>query len=154
LPYFHVGRLHFADSRQHDVARALRLPSSGLAERPPSAEEIVEAAHAHRRMLDAAADPDGGSPESLPSAVAEFSPGREDETIRPAGRGDAPSTAVPAPGGFGGRLLQTREQRFFLLVRVLLEGSPDGQFEICCPFGLPIGLRWVRLLHFASANQG
>ncbi len=37
-------------------------------------------------------------------------------------------------------------------VSCIIEGTHDGQFSLCCPFGLPDGFRWVRLLNFATSQ--
>lgn len=144
LSWFHTEKLRFADPRRSDVAQAFQLPWIQQPLTAPNAADITSAIQTQRRLLKLV--PADKSHKDVNNICNFTGIGAEDAL--------APSNikVVEARENFGVRLLSKKPQRFYLLVSCIIEGTHDGQFSLCCPFGLPDGFRWVRLLNFATSQ--
>lgn len=141
LSWFYTKSLRYADSSRSDVSQAFQLPWIRQTLPTPNAADVTSAIKTQRRLLkliqadNAVSDAYGFTEISKADILTQSNNAKVEQTEN-----------------FGVRLLSKRPQQFYLLVSCIIEGTSDGQFSLRCPFGLPDGFRWVRLLNFASSQ--
>ncbi len=148
LPFFCTESLRFAAPCRSDITQAFQLPWIRQTLPPPDASDVTSAIETQRRLLKRVqAAESTNEQDTAPLAVCEFTQiSEEDSLVSKNTRG------AKQPENFRVRLLNQRPQRFYLLVSCIIEATHDGQFSLGCPFGLPDGFRWVRLLNFAASQ--
>ncbi len=148
LSWFYTKSLRYADSSRSDVSQAFQLPWIRQTLPTPNAADVTSAIKTQRRLLKRI-QADGLNTEAN-NAVSDaygFTEISKADTLT-----QSNNTKVEQTENFGVRLLSKRPQQFYLLVSCIIEGTSDGQFSLRCPFGLPDGFRWVRLLNFATSQ--
>lgn len=148
LSFFHTDKLPFTDSNQQDTTQTFSLPWIYKAASPPSSVNIIAAIKTQKRLLKIA-ETDLDNEEDYASIhVCDFtnSSNQNAQVINN-------PWAKETEDKFSIRLLSKQPQKFYLLVSSILNGTYDGDFSLGCPFGLPDGFRWVRLLNFAKLQS-
>jgi hypothetical protein len=149
LSWFHTESLRYADSSRSDISQAFQLPWIQQTLPTPNAADVTSAIKTQRRLLKRI-QADGLNTEAN-NAVSDtygFTEISKADTLA-----QSNNRKVEQTENFGVRLLSKRPQQFYLLVSCIVEGTSDGQFSLRCPFGLPDGFRWVRLLNFATSQS-
>ncbi len=145
LPFFYTENLYFADPNRSNITQAFQLPWIKQNLTPPNTSNVILAIETYRRLFKRVQEPTNDDHPSVD--VGEFIKIREIDNL---------PIKKPKKAELGEkfrvRFLNKRSQRFYLLVSCIITGSYDGLFSIRCPFGLPDGFRWVRLLNFATSQ--
>ncbi|MFB2879469.1 hypothetical protein [Floridanema aerugineum] len=149
LPYFYTENLRFADPQRSDITEAFQLPWIRQKSPSPNASKVISAIETYRRLLKRIQIAQStNDPDNTQADICEFTDISELDNLVP-NKKDKEAEQLEK---FRVRILSQRSQRFYLLVSCTIEGSYDGLFSLRCPFGLPDGFRWVRLLNFAASQ--
>ncbi len=148
LSWFHTKKLPYTDSSPSDVSQAFQLPWIRQTLPTPDAADVTSAIKTQRRLLKRIqADSLNTEANNAVSDAYGFTEISKANTLT-----QSNNREVQQRENFGVRLLSKKPQQFYLLVSCIVEGTSDGQFSLRCPFGLPDGFRWVRLLNFATSQ--
>lgn len=148
LSWFYTESLRREKPSSSDVTQAFQLPWIRQTLPTPNATDVISAIKSQRRLLKLIqANNSDTQSNKTPTNVCDFTEISQVKTLAQAKNNELKQTE-----NFGVRLLSKRPLQFYLRVPYIIEGTYDGQFSLGCPFGLPDGFRWVRLLNFAASQ--
>lgn len=141
LSWFHTEKLPYLKSKSADINPDMKLPWIRQTPNVPNTADVILAIKTQHRLQKLTADHELSSESNFTEIEHLDTLVNQNFQIKEISK------------NFGVRFLNKQPQQFYLLVSCMIEGTYDGQFSLCCPFGLPDGFRWVRLLNFATSQS-